>query len=121
MHRLLVSGSREYHKEFVLCMAIIRKAIKHPDIVVVHGDCPKGADRMAKDFCKRWGIPQDPFPANWDLYGKPAGHIRNKEMVDTNPDFAFFFLEGKSSGTLNCLDHAIKKGIPYRVYGEARS
>jgi hypothetical protein len=100
-------------------MVIVRQWISHPDIIVIHGACPLGADNIAKEFCENWGIPQDPHPADWDKYGKPAGHIRNKEMVDLNPDYAVFFMEGPSRGTTNCLTHAIAKGIPHRVYGKA--
>lgn len=119
MYRLLVSGSREWTREYILQMVIVRHWIRHPDIMVVHGDCPNGADRIAKDFCEKWGIPQDPFPADWNKYGKSAGHKRNLEMVKSGIDYAVFFMEGHSYGTTNCLTHAINKGIPHHVYGKA--
>lgn len=117
MYRLLVSGSRLWDNEFFLGMIIVKHRIKHPDLIVVHGDCPKGADNAVKRVCNILGIPQDPFPADWNLYGKSAGFVRNKEMVDTRPDFGIFFIRGESKGTLNCLELAMKAGIKYRVYG----
>jgi hypothetical protein len=48
---------------------------------VMHGAAP-GADRMADSMALQLEIPVRPFPADWDRHGKPAGAIRNGQMVD---------------------------------------
>jgi hypothetical protein len=116
--RLLVSGSREWDMPEVLQMVIIQHWFENDDLVIIHGDCPKGADRMAREFCEKNGIPEERYPADWNRHGKAAGHIRNKVMVDTKPDFAVFFIRGESRGTKNCLEHAKKAGIPHATYGD---
>ena len=119
MFRLLVSGSREWDQEHVLQMMIAQFWVRYgDDLIVVHGDCPRGADRMAREFCERHGIKQEKYPADWNRHGKAAGHIRNKVMVDTKPDFAVFFIRGESRGTKNCLEHVKKAGIPHATYGD---
>lgn len=119
MFRLLVSGSREWDMPEVLRMVIYNYWHQATgDFVVIHGDCPRGADRMAREFCEEYGIKEERHPADWNKHGKAAGHIRNKEMVDTKPDAAVFFVRGESRGTKNCLEHARKAGIPHAVYGD---
>lgn len=119
MFRLLVSGSREWDMPEVLRMVIYNYWHKSTrNFIVVHGDCPKGADRMARDFCDKVGISQELYPADWNKYGKAAGYIRNKQMVDTNPDMGVFFIRGESRGTRGCLRLTKEAGIPYVAYGD---
>jgi hypothetical protein len=86
---------------------------------VVHGACPNGADAIAEALAKvDLGWETDPHPADWDLYGKSAGHIRNQEMVDLEPDVCLgFFKKGAANkGTMDCVTRALKAGIPIRTY-----
>ncbi len=58
------------------------------------------------------------YPAKWNLYGKGAGHIRNKEMIDKGkPDkvVAFHSDISKSKGTRNMINQAKKLGIPTEI------
>lgn len=50
------------------------------------------------------------FPANWSRWGKRAGFIRNKEMVD-NADALICLWDGTSRGTKMTLDLAMKKPL----------
>lgn len=119
MFRLLVSGSREWDQEHVLQMMIAQFWVRYgDDLIVVHGDCPRGADRMAREFCERHGIKQEKYPADWKRHGKSAGPKRNQKMVDTKPDLGIFFFRGKSRGTSDCFSRAEKAGIPVVRYGD---
>lgn len=120
MFRLLVSGSREWDQPEVLQMVLLQEWSMHSDdLVIVHGDCPRGADKMARDFAEKHGIPQERHPARWEQYGKSAGFRRNKVMVDSHPSKAVFFVRGESRGTRGCLKLAREAGISYVVYGDA--
>lgn len=116
--RLLVTGSRLWDNGYVLGTYL--NGMYHLDnrLIVVHGDCPNGADYFAKTWAILNNVPQEAYPADWDKYGKPAGHIRNKEMVDTGPDHAVAFIKGPSRGTRNCIMHLEKAGIPYEGFEE---
>ena len=51
-------------------------------VVVIHGNCPTGADRTADIWCLEKGIFPQRHNALWNLQGKKAGPIRNQEMVN---------------------------------------
>lgn len=116
--RLLVTGSRLWDNSRVIWEYFNEMYWLFPDLVIVHGDCPIGADRYARNWASLNRVSQEPYPADWDAYGKAAGHIRNKQMVDTNPDYAVAFIKGESRGTKNCISHLERAGIPYERFEE---
>jgi hypothetical protein len=76
----------------------------------------KGVDRNAKAYAMQKGIPFEEYPANWDKYGKAAGPIRNKQMLDEGqPDLVIAFLAPNSKGTKNMIEQATKAGVPVKV------
>lgn len=62
------------------------------------------------------------FLADWDQYGKKAGPMRNREMLDTvKPDILLaFFIPGEvNSGTWDCVEYAVScniRVIPHRLH-----
>lgn len=112
--KILICGDRNWGSKF-----IIKKYLESfsPDLVI-EGGC-KGADRLAAEAANELGIPVKPMPAKWGLYGKAAGPIRNREMLDEKPDLvlAFHFDIAGSSGTADTLFEADNRGIPYAVIG----
>lgn len=84
---------------------------------VRHGDCPTGADRFASIWTEfpDSGVYEIPCPANWDLHGKAAGPIRNREMAQAGADLCLAFPLGQSRGTWNCVNECKKAGIPVKV------
>ena len=90
-----------------------------PDCVIVHGDCPTGADAIAKKFCHEWGWTEEPHPANWSKYRKGAGPVRNTEMVEAGPyEVCLAFpLEG-GSGSQDCMTKAKNAGIHILNFGD---
>ncbi len=116
MFRLLVTGARIWDDNWTLSKFLNSVHESHPDLVIVHGACPSGADKMAKNWAILNGVEHEPHPAKWQQYGKAAGHMRNLEMVTTNPDYAVAFIKGEAKGTNNCLGHIIKAGIPHAIF-----
>ena len=106
MKNILVSGSRDWaYRQFVWNALDSAASLLSPDaerplsvINVLHGACPTGADCMADQFCKKFCVSVQRFPADWDTHGKYAGYLRNKAMVDTNPDLVLIFNRNSSSG-----------------------
>ncbi len=89
---------------------------------VVHGDCPKGADRICRDICMEYDIPQLACPANWDHYGDGAGPIRNSMMLrDYQPNAGLAFHDKKhledSRGTFDMVTKMRAAGVFVRVFG----
>lgn len=113
--RVLVTGSREWTDSLAVAEAIDEHM--QPGDVLVHGCCHKGADRIADSY---WGFALgqevERWPADWDEYGKAAGHIRNQKMVDSAPDLCLAFIRNESKGATGCAGRARMAGIPVVVY-----
>ena len=71
-----------------------------------------GVDTLARQWAKKHKIDYIEYPANWKVWGKKAGIVRNKEMVE-HCDILISFWDGKSKGTLQTIQYAIKLGVPY--------
>lgn len=77
-----------------------------------------GADYQARQVAMELGIPVMEFPAEWEFYGIKAGPLRNFWMLKYGePDLVLAFHKdlGKSKGTKNMVERAIKESIPVRV------
>ena len=113
--RILVTGSRNHPSQDMVAHALSRFAIA-PNVTVVHGDCPTGADKYASFWCKTQpDVTEEAHPADWERHGKAAGPIRNQEMVDLGADICIAFPHGVSRGTWDCVRRAEKAGIRVHV------
>ena len=88
----------------------------HPleKIEIVQGGA-KGADALGKLYADRHKVKMTEFSANWDLYGKAAGIIRNSEMADYS-DACIVFWDGISKGSKNMIETAKKKGLKVIIH-----
>lgn len=78
---------------------------------VISGHAP-GADTLGEIYADDNDIPVELHPADWNRYGKAAGHIRNAQMADV-ADAAVIMWDGKSKGTKNMIHEMKKRGLPY--------
>ena len=65
------------------------------------------------------GVPVEVYPADWTRYGKPAGPIRNRQMLNEGkPDMVIAFHDdlSVSVGTKDMVDIANAAGLPVRLY-----
>jgi hypothetical protein len=90
-------------------------------LVVRHGDCPAGADHIAKIWAATLRasgaeVADDPYPANWRDFNRGAGFIRNRSMVDAGADVCLAFIRNRSAGATNCATLAYEAGIPTKVH-----
>jgi hypothetical protein len=119
--RILVCGDRKF-EDFDLMLETLSKYFNGPGDILIHG-CAKGADQLAEYvltmhmFAELGNIPAiQRFPADWEKYGKAAGPIRNKQMLDEGkPDMVIAFLAPHSKGTKNMIDQAKAAEIPVHV------
>ena len=86
-------------------------------ITLVHGDA-RGVDRLAGVTGDGLGWTVKCEPAKWDVYHKAAGAIRNRVMLDMRPDLVLAFHDNidQSRGTRDCMNEALKRGIPVRLF-----
>lgn len=79
---------------------------------IIEGEA-KGADTHARKWAEAQDVAVEPYPAEWELYGKAAGHIRNKQMlVDGQPDLVLAFSHelSASRGTTNMVTQSREAG-----------
>jgi hypothetical protein len=121
--KVLITGDRNWqdrktiHRTLrFIQMTNVGTDCAHRSLVVIQGEA-SGADSTARDCARDLGIEVWSFPANWKKYGRAAGPLRNKEMLDREPDLVVAFHNdlSKSKGTKNCVGEAKKRGIPVVV------
>lgn len=101
--KLLVCGSRSIKKKkFVYecidhCIEDCKRFQDFETTELIEGEAP-GVDKITRIYGEKRGLPVIPMEADWKQYGKGAGKIRNKEMVDLC-DKGIAIWDGKSKGT----------------------
>lgn len=84
------------------------------DAEIIVGDA-RGLDRIVRDYCGYDLSHPNVVVARWESYGKIAGHVRNRQMLELLPDLVIAFPGGK--GTRNCVRQAKDRGIEVRHVG----
>jgi len=138
---MLVTGSRDLTDRATVWGLLDRLYARYGTVMVVHGDCPTGADRFARQWVhdrhrQGWAVDQRTYPAKWRdcrpdcppshrkrwpsgvTYCPTAGHYRNSIMVEVVARkapagvFAAFFLRGAANrGTSDCVAKARRARI----------
>lgn len=114
-YRVLITGSRNWSDKNRIDECIVWEllycTLNDLNLVIIHGDCPTGADAMAQAYCEDHGITTERYPADWNKHGKAAGPLRNQKMVDLGADRCIAFLMEGSRGTKDCIRKAQDAGI----------
>ena len=69
----------------------------------------KGVDTCAAEYARENGIKLSEFLPKYEIYGRAAPIVRNKEIVDY-ADKVLVFWNGSSKGTLSVIKYAEKAG-----------
>ena len=109
---IVFSGCRNFN-DYRFIKSTLDSIIKNRNFKILVGDA-NGVDSLIVQYAKENNIPYQIFKANWDFYGKSAGPIRNRQMVEL-ADGLIAFWDGKSRGTKNSIDEANKKGIKLKI------
>lgn len=109
--KVLVCGSRHFTDYELLERTLDELTIT----TVIEGEA-RGADKLSRMYAERRGIPVESYPADWGLYGKRAGPIRNSRMLtEGKPDCVVAFRGPNSRGTQNMIDQAMKAGVLVKI------
>lgn len=111
--KLAIVGGRDFN-DWKLFRAVITDVIEKPWETTVISGGARGADSMAKDIANNWGLGYIEFSADWDKYGKSAGFIRNRQIVDYCDKLVAFW-DGKSKGTKHSIDLAKEQGKLFKI------
>ena len=109
--RVLVCGGRDFDNYNLLVDTLTGLLGQYApkDVIFISGRA-RGADRLGERFAKTNNCELLVFPADWDKFGKGAGHIRNQQMIDEGkPDLVVAFPGNR--GTADMVRRAKKAGI----------
>lgn len=118
--RILITGSRTWTDKVTVANAIREAwlvAGRPYGVTVVHGGA-RGADYIAGIYAQRLGFRVEVHEADWENFGKSAGHIRNQAMVSKGADVCLAFIKNESKGATSCAELAKKSGIPTVIFRE---
>jgi YspA, cpYpsA-related SLOG family len=116
--RILVCGGRDYtnYREFETNLCdILFDYVEFERVTIIQGGA-RGADALAKRFAEDFGDTCIEFKADWEQYGKSAGYIRNKQMLEEGkPDLVVAFPGG--NGTASMVALAKKANVEVIEFG----
>ncbi len=124
--RIIVAGGRDFQNYNLLSSTLetyIREMqsmnISENQIVFISGTA-RGADTLGEQFARQQNYIVKQFPANWNLFGKRAGYIRNEQMAkysvaNGNRGVLFAFWDGQSKGTKHMIELARKYSLEVHV------
>ena len=109
--RVIVCGSRGWEDRTVIAERISRLP---SGSIIVHG-AARGADEIAAKAALLFGHEVEPHPADWVMYGKRAGYVRNRDMATHGADLCLAFWDGDSPGTRQMIGVCREKGIHVEI------
>lgn len=108
--KILVCGGRDFQDREKIHEILKEYLYLKPDLTIIQGgqvttDWKTGRKWGADYLAKKWAEANDvsvlEFKANWNKYGKPAGMIRNQQMLDEgNPDIVIAFKGGNGTADM---------------------
>lgn len=113
--KVVVTGGAEFNDHRAIWDRLDKVHAKHPEMVLLHGGSPKGAELIAARWADHRKIPQIAFRPDWAKHAKAAPFKRNDAMLETLPIGVLVF---PGTGIQeNLADKAKKLGIPVWRFG----
>ena len=101
--KVIIAGGRDYNNYAFLAQTM-DDFVNENNVEEVVCGCAAGADSLGAKWAKERGIPVKEFPAEWDVFGKKAGILRNHDMGNY-ADFLVAFWDGQSAGTRDMISY----------------
>jgi hypothetical protein len=114
--RIAFTGGLDCNDHQRIWAALDKARAKHPDMVLLHGGSPRGAERIAACWADSRKVAQVVFKPDWTKHRKAAPFKRNDQMLEALPAGLIAF---PGSGiSANLADKAKKLGIPVWRFSE---
>jgi hypothetical protein len=114
--KIALSGGLDFNDHRLIWAKLDQVHTKHPDMVLMHGGSPKGAERIAARWADHRNVPQIAFKPDWTKHAKAAPFKRNDAMLAVLPIGVIVF---PGTGIQdNLADKARKLGVPVWRYGD---
>jgi len=115
--KIALTGGLDFNDHRLIWAKLDQVYAKHPDMVLLHGGSPKGAELIAAKWATNRKVPQIAFKPGWTKHGKAAPFKRNDAMLAVLPIGVLHF---RGTGIQdNLADKAKKLGIPVWRFGGA--
>lgn len=111
--KIVVAGGRDFNNKEIIFRCLDSIGIKK-EYTIVSGHA-RGVDTIAEMYAKERGLALELYPAEWDKYGKKAGHMRNHKMALVS-DAVIAFWDGSSRGTRSMLNYALTNQLSIIVF-----
>lgn len=121
MNNIAIIGSRHYPRPDLVVSLLV--GLLPPGRHILTGDA-SGVDHTVREWVSRLtlnplaGHTLSVYPANWPLYGKAAGAMRNHSII-ANAQVLIAFWDLFSPGTRMMLNLAAAADLPTYIYGPA--
>lgn len=113
--KIAVTGGLDFNDHRLIWDRLDKVHAKHPDMVLLHGGSPKGAELIAAKWATNRKVPQIAFKPDWSKHAKAAPFKRNDTMLQILPIGVMHF---PGTGIQdNLADKARKLGIPVWKFG----
>lgn len=108
--KIALTGGTDFNDHGLIWKKLDQVHAKHPDMVLIHGKSPKGAEKIAACWADHRKVTQIGFVPDWAKHGRAAPFKRNDQMLDVLPIGVVVF---PGTGIQeNLVDKARKLGIP---------
>jgi hypothetical protein len=115
--KVALTGGLDFNDHRLIWAKLDQVHAKHPDMVVLHGGSPKGAELIAAKWADNRKVPQIAFKPDWTKHAKAAPFKRNDALLEILPIGVLHF---PGTGIQdNLADKAKKLGIPVWKFGGA--
>jgi hypothetical protein len=114
--KVALTGGLDFNDYRLIWAKLDQVHAKHPDMVLLHGGSPKGAEFIAAKWADNRKVPQIAFKPDWTKHAKAAPFKRNDALLEALPIGVLHF---PGTGIQdNLADKARKLGIPVRRFGK---
>jgi hypothetical protein len=114
--RIAFTGGTDCNDHERIWATLDKVRAKHPDMLLLHGGSPRGAERIAACWADNRKVAQVVFKPDWTRHRNAAPFKRNDQMLELLPIGVVVF---PGSGiTANLADKARKLGIPVWRFSE---
>ena len=113
--KVALTGGLDFNDHHLIWDRLDKVRGKHPDMVLIHGGSPKGAELIASKWAVNRKVPQIAFKPDWTKHAKAAPFRRNDAMLELMPIGVMYF---PGTGIQdNLADKAKRLGIAVWKFG----
>lgn len=111
--KIAVIGSRDFEGIDLIDDYLDSELSMLTELSLISGGA-SGVDAVAKAYARSRAITFIELKADWKAYGRAAGPIRNKQIIDM-ADSIYAFWDERSKGTAHVMEYALRIGKPCQV------